>query len=100
MTNAMVSGAEAAKAKGSSMTNATVSSVEGAAGGKKLELTYKDGKKTVVVPPGTPVVRIEAGDRSAIQAGQSVFAAGARQADGSVSVDRMYVGKEGVVPPM
>ncbi len=104
MTNAMVSGVEAAKSGkakgGSTMTNATVSGVEGAAGGKKLELTYKDGKKTVVVPPGVPVVQLEAADRSAIQPGQHVFAAGARQPDGSVAVDRMVVGKGGVIPPM
>jgi hypothetical protein len=103
MTNAMVSGVEAAKkggSSGSSMTNATVSDVGGAAGGKKLELTYKDGKKTVIVPPGVPVVQLEPADRSALQAGQRVFAAGARQGDGSVSVDRMVVGKDGVAPPM
>jgi hypothetical protein len=103
MTNAMVSGVEGAKAKGSSgssMTNATVSDVAKAAGGKKLELTYKDGKKTVIVPPDVPVVTLQPGDRAAIQAGRHLFAAGAPQGDGSLAVDRMVVGKEGVVPPM
>jgi hypothetical protein len=104
MTNAMVSSVEASKGKGgssgSSMTNATVSGVSGAEGGRTLELTYKDSKKTVVVPPRTPVVTLEPADRSAIQAGDRVFAAGARQGDGSVAVDRMVVGKDGVVPPM
>ncbi len=104
MTNAKVSSVEASKGKGgstgSSMTNATVSGVSGAQGEKTLELTYKDGKKTVVVPPRTPVVKLEPADRSAIQAGDRVFAAGARQGDGSVTVDRMVIGKDGVVPPM
>jgi hypothetical protein len=102
MTNAMVSGVEGAKAgsSGSTMTNATVSSAEGASGGKKLELTYDDGKKTVVVPPNAPVVVLEKADRSAIQAGRRVFAAGPREADGTVLVDRMVIGKPGVVPPM
>lgn len=101
MTNAMVSGVESANPKGgSSMTNATVSGLEGAAGGKKLELTYKDGKKTVIVPPHTPVVALEPADRTAIEPGQQLFAAGARQPDGSVAVDRMVVGKGGVIPPM
>jgi hypothetical protein len=104
MTNAMVSGVEASKGKGSagsSMTNATVSGAQGAAGGgKRLELTYKDGKKTVEVPPSAPVVALEPADRSALKPGQHVFAAGARQPDGAVAVDRMVAGKDGVVPPM
>ena len=102
MTNARVSGVEPANggSAGSSMTNATVSDVAGAAGGKKLELIYKDGKQTVIVPPQAPVVALEAADRSAIRAGEHVFAAGARQGDGSVAVDRMVVGKGAVVPPM
>jgi hypothetical protein len=104
MTNAMVSTVEPSEGKGassgSSMTNATVSDVSGAAGGTQLELTYPGGKQTVIVPPGVPVVRLEAADRSAIQDGARVFAAGARQPDGSVAVDRMVVGKGGAVPPM
>jgi len=101
MTNAKVSGMEAAKGGASStMTNAKVSDVSGAQGGKKLTLTYAGGEKTVVVPPGTPVVRLEPADRSALAPGAHVFAAGARQPDGTVAVDRMVVGKDGVVPPM
>jgi hypothetical protein len=101
MTNATVAGMDAATSgPPSTMTNAKVSDVSGAAGGKKLSLAYPGGEKTVLVPPGTPVVRLELADRSAIAAGQNVFAAGARQPDGSVLVERMVVGKDGVVPPM
>ncbi len=101
MTNATVAGVEASKAAPpSTMTNAKVSGVAGAAGGKKLELSYAGGKKTVVVAPGTPVVRVEPADRSALAPGQHVFAAGSRQPDGTVRVGRMYVGKDGSVPPM
>jgi hypothetical protein len=103
MTNAMVSGVQSDAGKGSagsSMTNATVSGAESAAGGKKLELTFKGEKKTVVVSPRTPVVALEPADRSAIQAGAHVFAVGPRQPDGSVAAGRVYVGKNGVVPPM
>ncbi len=104
MTNATVSTLEGSAAKGasagSSMTNATVSDVAGAAGGKKLELTYQGGKQTVIVPPGVPVVRLEPADRAAIRQGERVFAAGARQPDGSVAVDRMVVGQNGAAPPM
>ena len=102
MTNATISGLDASKAGGapSTMTNANVSGVAAEGGARKLTLTYKDGQKTVVVPPGTPVVKLEPADRSAVAAGAHVFAAGARQPDGTVLVDRMVVGKGGVVPPM
>lgn len=100
MTNAKVSGVEGAGGGSSTMTNAKVSGVGGASGGKRLTLTYAGGEKTVLVPPGTPVVRLEPSSREALAPGQHVFAAGARQADGSVAVDRMVAGKDGVVPPM
>ncbi|HET9595551.1 MAG TPA: hypothetical protein VFP65_08215 [Anaeromyxobacteraceae bacterium] len=101
MTNATVSGVGgAASGTGSSMTNATVSGVSHAASGETLTLKYPGGEKTVVVPPGTPVVRLEPADRGALAVGSHVFAAGAKQPDGSVLVDRMVVGKDGVVPPM
>lgn len=101
MTNAIVAGAEAMKPSApSTMTNAKVSDVSGTPGGKKLTLSYAGGEKTVLVPPGTPVVRLEPADRAALVVGRHVFAAGARQPDGTVLVERMVVGKDGVVPPM
>jgi len=101
MTNAKVSGV-AAEGQGSqsTMTNANVSGVAAAPGGEQLSLSYAGGQKTVLVAPGTPVVRLEPADRSAIAAGGHVFAAGARQPDGSIAVDRMVVGKDGAIPPM
>jgi hypothetical protein len=101
MTNATVSGMDAAKSGGAStMTNANVSDVAGAGGGKKLTLKYAGGEKTVIVPPGTPVVRLEPADRAALAPGDHVFAAGDKQPDGTVVVRRMMVGKGGVVPSM
>jgi hypothetical protein len=101
MTNATVSGMDAAKAGGAStMTNANVSDVAGAGGGKKLTLKYAGGEKTVIVPPGTPVIRLEPADRAALAPGAHVFAGGEKQPDGTVLVGRMFVGKGGVVPPM
>ncbi len=103
MTNGSVAGVEASKgdgSSGSSMTNATVSGVSGAGVGKEIELTYKGGKQTVIVSPKTPIVALEPSERSAIRVGEHVFAAGARQADGSVLLNRIFVGKSGVVPHM
>jgi hypothetical protein len=100
MTNATVSGAEASAGAQSTMTNANVSAASGGAGGTKLTLSLPEGEKTVVVAPGTPVVKLQPADRSAIVQGAHVFAAGPRQPDGTVAVGRIFVGKDGVVPPM
>jgi hypothetical protein len=102
MTNATVSSVAGSGGKGSpsSMTNATVSNVGEAGGGKKLTLKYPDGEKTVVVPPGTPVVKLEPGDRSRLKPGAHLFAIVTQQPDGTILAERLTVGNEGVVPPM
>jgi hypothetical protein len=100
MTNARVAGVESSAAAQSTMTNAKVSGVAEAGGGKRLTLSFAGGEKTVLVPPGTPVVRVEPADRSAVTVGQHVFAAGTRQPDGTLLAGRIFVGKGGVVPAM
>ena len=106
MTNATVAkvdeGGAAAQAggTGSTMTNATVAKVDESGGARKLTLHYKDGEKTVVVPPGTPVVKLEPGERSNLVPGTHVFAIVSRQPDGTLLADRLNVGKDGLVPPM
>lgn len=101
MTDASVAGVEAARpGAASTMTNANVADVSEASGSKKLKLSYAGGEKTVLVPAGTPVVRLQPADRSALSTEKHVFAAGSRQPNGTVIVDRMVVGKDGVVPPM
>jgi len=83
----------------SSMTNATVKKVSGA-GERTLVLGYKDGEKTVVVPPGTPVVKLEPADRSALTPGAHVFVIATKGPDGKLTATRLTVGKGSVVPPM
>jgi hypothetical protein len=105
MTNATVAqvgeaGGAQAGGTGSTMTNATVTHVDESGGGRKLLLRYADGEKTVVVPPGTPVVRVEKSDRSQLQPGTHLFAIVTRQPDGTLVAQRLNVGKGGVVPPM
>lgn len=106
MTNATVAkvdetGGEAQSGgTGSTMTNATVAKVDDSGGARKLSLKYKGGEKTVVVPPGTPVVQIEPGDRSKLVPGAHVFAIASRQPDGTLVAERLNVGKDGLVPPM
>jgi len=99
MTNATVAGVTGAKGP-SSMTNATVAKVSGGGGGRTLRLEYKGGEQTVDVPAGVPVVKLEPGDRSALVPGAHVFVIAAKATDGTLTAQRLSVGKSGVVPPM
>ena len=85
---------------GSTMTNATVAGVEKGGGGRKLLLRYSGGEKTILVPPGTPVVALEAADRSKLVPGAHLFAIVTRRPDGKLVAQRLNVGKDGVMPPM
>lgn len=84
----------------STMTNADVTAVVAAAAGEQITLKYRGGEKTLVVPPGTPVVRAGKPDRAAVKPGAHVFALAAPEPDGSYNVIRMSVGLNGLVPPM
>ena len=83
----------------SSMTNGTVGSVVGSSG-REITIRYAGGEKTVVVPPNVPVVTYEPGTRALLKPGAHVFVMAAKAADGTLSADRVTVGKYGMVPPM
>lgn len=108
MTNATVSNMDHGGGKaqsqstgsGSTMTNATVSKSEEKGGARKLSLKYQDGEKTVIVPPNTPIVKIEPGDKSKVVPGAHVFVIATKGPDGQLVAQRANVGKEGVTPPM
>jgi hypothetical protein len=102
MTNATVTSVAAAPkpAVRSTMTNATVSNVAAAGSARKLTLQYKGGEKTVVVGDGVPVVMVEAGDPSMLVPGTHVVVTAAKQLDGTLTTDRISVGKNGIVPPI
>jgi hypothetical protein len=102
MTNATVTAVEPAGkgAAASTMTNATVANVARADQGRKMLLKYPGGEKVVVVPKETPIVMVEPGDRSLLVPGAHIVVTAARQPDGSLSADRVTVGKDGLVPPM
>jgi hypothetical protein len=102
MTNATVAGVHKNAGQGgtgSTMTNATVAGVKKGGGGETLALEYQGGKKTVLVPAGTPVVKMEPGDRAQLAPGAHVFAIAAREPDGTLVAKRIAVGKE-IAPPM
>jgi len=101
MTNATVTSVAPAKAAPrSTMTNATVASVAPAGSARRLTLKYKDGEQTVVVGDNVPVVTVEAGDPSMLVPGAHVVVSAARQLDGTLTTDRISVGKNGIVPPI
>jgi Domain of unknown function (DUF5666) len=85
---------------GSSMTNATISSMSGSAASPTLTLTYKGGQAKVDVPANAPVVTFEPGDDALLQAGKAVFVFAEQQPDGSLTAKRVTVEKDGVKPPM
>lgn len=84
----------------STMTNATVDGLVTAGGGRTLKLKYKDGEKTVVVPPEAPIVALGPGNPAMLKPGAHVFIAAAKGADGTLATQRVTVGKDGLVPPM
>jgi hypothetical protein len=83
----------------STMTNGTVGAVTGSVG-RTLTVSYKGGEKTIIVPPGTPVVTYEPGSRSLLVPGAHIILFGTQAADGKVTANRISVGKNGLVPPM
>ena len=82
----------------STMTNATVADVAAIANGQKLELKYKDGAKTIVVPPEAPVISLRPGDRGLVVAGTSV-AVNVQEINGQPTVVRVNAGRNGFAPP-
>jgi hypothetical protein len=85
----------------STMTNAAVDTMVTGVDGQTMTVKYKDGEKTVLVPPATPIVAYVSGDRGDVKPGAKVIINGAtRQADGSLSAPGIGVGRDGVTPPM
>jgi hypothetical protein len=99
MTNATVAGIQQKGGQGGTMTNATVAEKKKHGAGETLALEYKGGKATVLVPQGTPVVKIEPGDRSQLVQKAKIFAGVSRGQDGALVAHRIVVGKD-VAPPM
>ena len=87
------------------MTNATINNILGTEGavtdnGLTLTLTYKDGKQTVVVPKGTPVVLLGQGNAAMLKPKAKVSVTGTKDASGAVTATRILVGLDGATPPI
>lgn len=82
----------------STMTNATVAEVSSLGTGRRLQLKYKDGAQTVVVPPEAPIVTFRPGDRSLLVPGASVSLT-AQAIHGKPTALRINAGRNGFVLP-
>jgi hypothetical protein len=86
-------------APNSTMTNGTVGTTVTGVDGPVVTVKYKDGDKKIVVTPDVPIVRFEIADMSAVQPGVAfTVVAAVKQPDGSFNINRINVGRDGVVP--
>ena len=77
------------------VSNATVAGVDGST----MVVKYKDGEKRIVVPPNTPIVRYEIGNKSDLKAGaRFTVLAATKKPDDTLEANRINVGRDGVVP--
>ena len=83
----------------STMTNGTVGSVVGSSD-RTLTVKYEGGEKKVIVPADVPIVTFEPGSAADVKPGAKVIIFAMKAADGSLSTDRVSVGKDGLTPPM
>lgn len=84
--------------KGSTMTNANVSSVAPSVNGRVLTLTYEGGTQEVLVPADVPVVEgIPAARSDLVPGAYAVLTL--TQGNGKMIVQRIQVTKNGVRPP-
>jgi hypothetical protein len=85
----------------STMTNASVEQVVTAVNGPTLMVKYKDGEKTIIVPPDAPVVTFAPGDKADLKPGTKIFILAAKKLpDGTLQAARVNYGKDGLTPPM
>ena len=87
-------------APNSTMTNGTVGASVSGVDGPVVTLQYKDGEKKIIIEPNVPIVRYVIADTGAITPGAPFTAvATGKEADGSLDVTRLNVGRDGASPP-
>jgi hypothetical protein len=86
--------------KGSMMTNGTVGKVITVAKGRELDVTYPDGARKIIVPPGVPIVQFTNGERSMIKPGIAAFLIVVKTPNGDLTARGIAIGENGAKPPM
>ncbi|CAA9558793.1 MAG: hypothetical protein AVDCRST_MAG59-2310 [uncultured Thermomicrobiales bacterium] len=85
----------------SMMVQGEVREAESGPDGRVLQIYYTQAGNTVVIPPGTPVIRLEPRDASLLKKGASVFVPNAEKGPGeTLSAELVAVGEDGFEPPM
>jgi hypothetical protein len=85
----------------STMTNGAVAQQVQKVEGNTLQVKYKDGEKTIVVPKDAEVVNLVPGGKDDLKSGAHVFIPGwEKQADGTWMGTVVVVGRDGLTPPM
>jgi hypothetical protein len=85
----------------STMTNATVAQTVKGTDGQNILVKYKDGEKKVVVTKDTSIVKVVPAGKSEVKPGAHIIIMGAaKQPDGSLVAPAIYVGLNGITPPM
>jgi hypothetical protein len=85
----------------SMMVQGEVREAESGPDGRVLQIYYTQAGNTVVVPPGTPVVKLEPRDASLLKKGASVFVPNAEKGPGdALTAELVAVGEGGFEPPM
>ena len=82
---------------GSTMTNATVDNTVTSVDGQKLVVKYKDGEKTIVVPPNAEITTFKAATMADVKPGEKIFIFAAKKLpDGGLEAPNISVGDYGV----
>jgi hypothetical protein len=85
----------------STMTNDAVAQQVEKVEGNTLQVKYKDGEKTIVVPKDAEVVNLVAGSKADLKTGAHVFIPRwEKQGDGTWAATVVVVGRDGITPPM
>ncbi len=86
----------------STMTNGTVEQAGAVTGmqGRTLSVRYRGGEQRIVVPPEVPIVTFAPGRREALKAGAHVILFVRADTQGTLTAQRVLVGKDGSTPPM
>jgi outer membrane lipoprotein SlyB len=85
----------------STMTNGAVAQQVEKVEGNTLQVKYKDGEKTIVVPKDAEVVNLVAGGKGDLKTGAHVFIPRwEKQGYGAWQATVVVVGRDGITPPM
>jgi hypothetical protein len=87
-------------APGSTMTNGAVAARVDSVDGAKLTVAYKGGEQTIVIDKTAPIVAFAPGARGDLNVGAAIVARAVKAADGVYDAARIFVGKDGLTPPM